>query len=128
MAKSVLRSKKGFKNIAIGIMHVKSSFNNIIITITDVGGNALVWSSAGAKGFKGARKSTPFAAQTVAEDAIAKAKEHGIKQLDVIVRGINPVREAAVKVLQMAGIKVNSIADDTPVAHGGCRPAKRRRV
>ena len=116
------------KNIAAGIAHVNSTFNNTIITITDAQGNSIAWSSAGGMGFKGSRKSTPFAAQLAAEDAGKKAAEHGVKSLDVQVRGPGSGRESALRALQSVGFNVTSIRDVTPVPHNGCRPRKRRRV
>ena len=116
------------KNIMSGVAHVRSSFNNTMITITDVAGNSLAWSTAGAQGFKGSRKSTPFAAQVAAEDCAKKAMEHGIRQLSVSVKGPGSGRESAVRALQAAGIKITMIRDVTPIPHNGCRPPKRRRV
>lgn len=123
-----VRAKKKSKNIARGIVHVAASFNNTIITITDQKGNALSWSTSGACGFKGSKKSTPFAAQVASETAIKKAQEHGLKEVDVIVKGPGGGRESAVRALQSCGVKVLSIKDVTPVPHNGCRPPKRRRV
>jgi len=120
--------KKVKKNVQSGIAHVHSTFNNTMITITDVAGNSLCWSSAGSHGFKGSRKSTPFAAQTAAEDCAKKAMEHGIRQLAVYVKGPGAGREAAVRAVQAAGIKITLIRDVTPIPHNGCRPPKRRRV
>jgi small subunit ribosomal protein S11 len=116
------------KNIATGVAHVNSTFNNTMITISDVQGNTIAWSSAGTMGFKGSRKSTPFAAQMAAEDAGKKAAEHGVKSVDVEVRGPGSGRESALRALQTAGFTVNSIRDVTPIPHNGCRPRKRRRV
>ena len=116
------------KNIATGVAHVNSTFNNTMITISDVQGNTIAWSSAGTMGFKGSRKSTPFAAQMAAEDAGKKAAEHGVKSVDVDVRGPGSGREAALRALQTVGFTVNSIRDVTPIPHNGCRPRKRRRV
>ena len=116
------------KNISSGVAHVNSSFNNTMITITDVQGNAIAWASAGGMGFKGSRKSTPFAAQLAAEDAGKKAAEHGVKSLDVQVRGPGSGRESALRALQSVGFNVTSIRDVTPIPHNGCRPRKRRRV
>ena len=116
------------KNITSGIAHVNASFNNTHITIADAQGNAIAWSSAGAMGFKGSRKSTPFAAQLAAEDAGKKAAEHGMKSLDVQVRGPGSGRESALRALQSVGFNVTSIRDVTPIPHNGCRPRKRRRV
>ena len=116
------------KNIATGVAHVNSTFNNTMITISDVQGNTIAWSSAGTMGFKGSRKSTPFAAQMAAEDAGKKAAEHGVKSVDVEVRGPGSGRESALRALQTVGFIVNSIRDVTPIPHNGCRPRKRRRV
>jgi small subunit ribosomal protein S11 len=120
--------KKVKKNVQSGIAHVHSTFNNTMITITDVAGNALCWSTAGAHGFKGSRKSTPFAAQTAAEECAKKAMEHGIRQLAIYVKGPGAGREAAVRAVQAAGIKITLIRDVTPIPHNGCRPPKRPRV
>src|SRR6056300_236086 len=116
------------KNIATGVAHVNSTFNNTMITISDVQGNTIAWSSAGTMGFKGSRKSTPFAAQMAAEDAGKKAAEHGVKSVDVEVRGPGSGRESALRALQAIGFTVTSIRDVTPIPHNGCRPRKRRRV
>ena len=116
------------KNITNGIAHVNSTFNNTMIAISDVQGNTIAWSSAGALGFKGSRKSTPFAAQMAAEDAGKKAAEHGMKSIDVEVRGPGSGRESALRALQAVGFSVTSIRDVTPIPHNGCRPRKRRRV
>jgi len=116
------------KNITSGIAHVNASFNNTMITITDVAGNTLCWSTAGGQGFKGSRKSTPFAAQVAAEECSKKAMEHGVRQLSVYVKGPGSGRESAVRALQAAGIKITLIRDVTPIPHNGCRPPKRRRV
>jgi small subunit ribosomal protein S11 len=116
------------KNITNGVAHVNSSFNNTKITITDVQGNAISWSSAGGMGFKGSRKSTPFAAQMAAEDAGKKAIEHGVKNIDVQVSGPGTGRESALRALQAVGFNISSIRDVTPIPHNGCRPRKRRRV
>jgi small subunit ribosomal protein S11 len=120
--------KKVKKNIQTGVAHIQSTFNNTMITITDVAGNALCWSTAGGQGFKGSRKSTPFAAQVAAEECSKKAMEHGIRQLSIYVKGPGSGRESAVRALQAAGIKITLIRDVTPVPHNGCRPPKRRRV
>jgi len=120
--------KKVKKNIPVGVAHVRSTFNNTIITITDPSGNVLSWSSAGAQGFKGSRKSTPFAAQQAAEDAAAKAMEHGLKTVSVFVKGPGSGREAALRALAAVGLKITLIRDVTPIPHNGCRPPKRRRV
>ena len=116
------------KNIPSGVAHVNASFNNTMITITDVQGNAIAWSSAGAQGFKGSRKSTPFAAQVAAEDAARKAMEHGMRNLDVEVRGPGSGRESALRALQAAGFQFASIRDVSPIPHNGCRARARRRV
>ena len=122
------RKKKEKKNIQNGIAHIQSTFNNTIITITDVNGNTIAWSSAGSQGFKGSRKSTPFAAQLAAEDAAKKAQEHGVQNIEVYVKGPGSGREAALRALQAAGGNVTLIRDGTPIPHNGCRPPKRRRV
>ncbi|MEL7027757.1 MAG: 30S ribosomal protein S11 [Pseudomonadota bacterium] len=116
------------KNITSGVAHVNASFNNTMVTITDAQGNAISWSSAGAMGFKGSRKSTPYAAQMAAEDAGKKAMEHGMKTLDVQVRGPGSGRESALRALQSIGLTITTIRDVTPIPHNGCRPPKRRRV
>ncbi|MEK9905760.1 MAG: 30S ribosomal protein S11 [Rhodospirillales bacterium] len=116
------------KNITSGVAHVNASFNNTMITITDVQGNAIAWSSAGAQGFKGSRKSTPFAAQVAAEDCARKAMEHGVRNLDVEVKGPGSGRESALRALQTAGFQIAAIRDVSPIPHNGCRPRKRRRV
>ena len=121
-------SKKIRKNIADGIAHVHASFNNTIITITDRQGNALSWASSGGQGFKGSRKSTPFAAQMAAESAARRAQEHGMRKVDVFVKGPGSGRETAIRSLQATGLEVGSIQDVTPTPHNGCRPPKRRRV
>ena len=129
MAKPATRTrKKERKNINSGIAHVNSTFNNTLITITDVQGNAISWGSAGGQGFKGSRKSTPYAAQVAAEDAGKKAMEHGMKTLSVQVKGPGSGRESALRALQTVGFNITSIQDVTPVPHNGCRPRKRRRV
>lgn len=120
--------KKEKRNVPTGIAHIQASFNNTLVTITDMNGNAIVWGSAGAMGFKGSRKSTPFAAQRAAEGVAKKAMECGMKQVDVYVKGPGSGRESAIRALQSAGLKVNLIKDVTPVPHNGCRPPKRRRV
>ena len=122
------KSRKGKKNILNGVVHIQSTFNNTIITITDVSGNVISWSSAGARGFKGSRKSTPFAAQVAAGDAAAKAMEHGLKNVTVLVKGPGSGRESALRALAAAGLKINLIRDVTPIPHNGCRQPKRRRV
>lgn len=129
MARRPQRTKRRErKNINSGIAHIQSTFNNTIVTITDTGGNAISWSSAGTLGFKGSRKSTPFAAQMAAEAAAKEAMEHGLKELEVYVKGPGGGREAAIRSLQAAGLEVNMIKDVTPIPHNGCRPPKRRRV
>ncbi|MDR3564670.1 MAG: 30S ribosomal protein S11 [Negativicutes bacterium] len=129
VAKRVARPKrKERKNIEIGVAHIRSTFNNTIVTITDVKGNAISWASAGGLGFKGSRKSTPFAAQMAAEQAAKAAMEHGMKTIEVYVKGPGAGREAAIRSLQAAGLEVNMIKDVTPIPHNGCRPPKRRRV
>ena len=120
--------KKVKKNVQSGIAHIQSTFNNTHITITDVAGNSLCWSTAGGQGFKGSRKSTPFAAQVAAEECAKKAIDHGIRQLSVHVKGPGSGRESAVRALQAQGIRITLIRDVTPVPHNGCRPPKRRRV
>ena len=121
-------ARRNRKNIEKGEAHIHSSFNNTIVTITDTQGNAISWGSAGGQGFKGSRKSTPFAAGEVAEKAAKEAMEHGLKTVDVMVKGPGSGREAAIRALQAAGLEVLSIRDVTPVPHNGCRPPKRRRV
>ena len=116
------------KSIPTGIAHIQSTFNNTIVTITDVGGNAISWASAGARGFKGSRKSTPFAAQLAAEEAGRKAMDHGVRSVAVFVRGPGAGRESALRALQSVGFRITLIRDVTPVPHNGCRPPKRRRV
>ena len=130
MARDTRRSgkKKVSKNIAAGVAHVNSTFNNTKILISDVQGNAISWSSAGTMGFKGSRKSTPYAAQLAAEDAGKKAQEHGVKTLEVEVQGPGSGRESALRALASVGFNISSIRDVTPIAHNGCRPPKRRRV
>ncbi|MBL8530834.1 MAG: 30S ribosomal protein S11 [Hyphomonadaceae bacterium] len=129
MAKESTRVKKRErKNIVTGVAHVAASFNNTMITITDAQGNAISWSSAGAMGFKGSRKSTPYAAQVAAEDAGRKAMEHGMRTVEVNVSGPGSGRESALRALQAVGFTVTSIRDVTPIPHNGCRPPKRRRV
>ena len=127
--KKVVRPKKRErKNIESGVAHIRSTFNNTLVTITDTRGNAISWSSAGIQGFKGSRKSTPFAAQMAAETAAKAAMDHGMKLVEVYVKGPGAGREAAIRSLQAAGLEVNMIKDVTPVPHNGCRPPKRRRV
>jgi small subunit ribosomal protein S11 len=120
--------KRVKKNVAVGVVHIAATFNNTMITITDASGNVLSWSSAGARGFKGSRKSTPFAAQVAAGDAAAKAMDHGLKTVSVLVSGPGAGRESALRALSAAGLKVTIIRDVTPIPHNGCRPPKRRRV
>ncbi len=120
--------KKERKNVTTGVAHVNSTFNNTIVTITDAQGNTLAWSTAGNMGFKGSRKSTPYAAQIAAEEAGRKAKEHGVKTLEVLVKGPGSGRESALRALQSVGFSITSIVDITPVPHNGCRPRKKRRV
>lgn len=129
MAKDTTRVKKRVrKNITSGVAHVCATFNNTMITITDAQGNTISWSSAGTMGFKGSRKSTPYAAQMAAEDAGKKAQEHGMKTLEIQVRGPGSGRESALRALQAVGFTITSIRDVSPIAHNGCRPPKRRRV
>ena len=120
--------KKERKNVAFGVAHIKSSFNNTIVSITDPEGNVLSWASSGQVGFKGSRKSTPYAAQMAAEDAGRKAMEHGMRTLDIEVKGPGSGRESALRALQSVGFAITSIRDVTPIPHNGCRPPKRRRV
>ena len=130
MAKNNVRSnkKKEKKHVESGAAHIRSTFNNTIVTISDTKGNALSWASAGEMGFRGSRKSTPFAAQMAAETVAKAAMEHGLRQVEVFVKGPGSGREAAIRALQAAGLEVNSIKDVTPIPHNGCRPPKRRRV
>jgi small subunit ribosomal protein S11 len=128
MARKTRTKKKEKKNIASGVVHIQATFNNTIVTITDPGGNVVAWSSSGVQGFKGSRKSTPFAAQLAAEDAAKKAMEHGMRNVEVYVKGPGPGRESALRSLQATGFKVLIIKDVTPIPHNGCRPPKRRRV
>jgi small subunit ribosomal protein S11 len=125
-AKKVRRKER--KNVAHGVAHIKSTFNNTIVTITDPSGAVIAWSSSGQVGFKGSRKSTPYAAQMAAEAAARRAQEHGMRKVDVLVKGPGSGRETAIRSLQAAGLEVGSIADVTPAPHNGCRPPKRRRV
>jgi small subunit ribosomal protein S11 len=127
-AKKTVRKKKVKKNIQTGVAHIQSTFNNTIITITDVGGNAVSWASAGQQGFKGSRKSTPYAAQMAAEECAKKAQEHGVRTLGIYVKGPGAGRESALRALQAAGMRITLIRDVTPIPHNGCRPPKRRRV
>ena len=130
MAKTRKRGtrRKEKKNIPNGVAYIQSTFNNTIITITDMKGNTVAWSSAGSQGFKGSRKSTPFAAQLAAQDAGKKAMEHGMRSVEVFLKGPGPGREASLRALQVAGLNVSIIRDVTPIPHNGCRPPKRRRV
>ena len=126
--KKVVRKRREKKNIEKGAVHIRSSFNNTMVTVTDANGNALSWASSGGLGFRGSRKSTPFAAQTAAETAAQAAMEHGLKTVEVYVKGPGAGREAAIRALQAVGLEVTLIKDVTPVPHNGCRPPKRRRV
>ena len=125
---TTIRKRRERKNIERGAVHIQPTFNNTIVTITDTHGNAISWASAGEMGFKGSKKSTPFAAQTAAETAAKAAMEHGLKTVEVYVKGPGSGREAAIRALQAAGLEVRMIKDVTPIAHNGCRPPKRRRV
>ena len=127
-AKKVIRKRRERKNIERGAAHIRATFNNTIITITDVTGNAISWASAGELGFKGSRKSTPYAAQMAAETAAKAAMEHGLKNVEVFVKGPGSGREAAIRALQATGLEITMIKDVTPIPHNGCRPPKRRRV
>ena len=127
-AQTRTKKKKEKKNIPTGVAHIKATFNNTLVTITDPGGNVVSWSSAGVQGFKGSRKGTPFAAQLAAQDAARKAMDHGMRNVDVFVKGPGAGREAALRALQAAGLGVNLIRDVSPIPHNGCRPPKRRRV
>ncbi|HEX5035312.1 MAG TPA: 30S ribosomal protein S11 [bacterium] len=126
--KKIKKKKKVRKNIAIGVVHINATFNNTIVTVTDPAGNVIAWSTSGAKGFKGSRKSTPFAAQIAAEDAVRKAMEHGLRSASVLVKGPGSGRESALRAIANAGVRVTSIRDVTPIPHNGCRPPKKRRV
>ena len=128
MARRQRAKKKEKRVVEEGIVHIQATFNNTIVTITDKQGNTIAWSSAGIKGFKGSRKSTPFAAQLAGEDAAKKAMEHGMKRLEVYVKGPGAGRESAIRAIQAAGLKITLIKDVTPIPHNGCRPPKRRRV
>jgi small subunit ribosomal protein S11 len=128
MAKAPIRRKKVKKQVADGMAHVHASFNNTIVTITDRQGNALSWATAGGSGFRGSRKSTPFAAQVAAERAGAVAQEYGLKNIEVFIKGPGPGRESAVRALNAAGVRITNITDVTPIPHNGCRPPKKRRV
>jgi small subunit ribosomal protein S11 len=127
-ARGGVQQKKERKNIAAGVAHIHATFNNTIVTITDVNGNAISWASGGSVGFKGTKKGTPFAAQVAAERAARAAMEHGMRKVDVLVKGPGPGRETAIRSLQAAGLEIQTIKDVTPVPHNGCRPPKRRRV
>lgn len=126
--RGVQRKKKEKRNVPHGVAHIQSTFNNTIVTITDPKGNTVAWASAGTQGFKGSRKSTPFASQLAAEDAARKAKEMGMRKIDVLIKGPGAGREAALRALATAGLQVTLIKDVTPIPHNGCRPPKRRRV
>ncbi|MBO7667241.1 MAG: 30S ribosomal protein S11 [Firmicutes bacterium] len=128
MARRQTRRRKEKKNVEVGVAHIQSTFNNTIVSITDKAGNAISWSTAGAQGFKGSRKSTPFAAQMAADKAAKDAMEHGMRQVECLVKGPGSGREAAIRALQAAGLEVSMIKDVTPIPHNGCRPPKRRRV
>jgi small subunit ribosomal protein S11 len=125
---AAVRKKKGKKNVANGIVYIAATFNNTIVSVADATGAVIAWSSAGAKGFRGSRKNTPFAAQVAAEDAVRKAMEHGLRTVSVEVKGPGAGRESALRAIQSAGIRVSQIKDTTPIPHNGCRPPKRRRV
>jgi small subunit ribosomal protein S11 len=127
-ARGGVQQKKERKNIAAGVAHIHASFNNTIVTVTDVNGNTISWASGGSVGFKGTKKGTPFAAQVAAERAARAAMEHGMRKVDVLVKGPGPGRETAIRSLQAAGLEIQTIKDVTPVPHNGCRPPKRRRV
>jgi small subunit ribosomal protein S11 len=127
-AKGGRARKKVKKNVAVGVVHLYATFNNTIITITDPAGNTVAWASAGSSGFKGSRKSTPFAAQLAADNAARRAMDHGTRTVDVLVRGPGSGREAAIRSLQASGLEIRSIRDVTPLPHNGCRPPRRRRV
>ena len=126
--KAVRTKKKVSKNVVAGVAHIKSTFNNTLVTISDLNGNVISWATAGGLGFRGSRKSTPFAAQMAAETATKAAMDHGMKTVEVYVKGPGAGREAAIRALQATGLEVNSIKDVTPIPHNGCRPPKRRRV
>ena len=127
-AKKVIRKRKERKNIEKGAAHIRATYNNTIVTITDLNGNAVSWASAGELGFKGSRKSTPFAAQSASETAAKAAMEHGLKSVEVVVKGPGSGRESAIRALETVGLQITMIKDVTPVPHNGCRPPKRRRV
>jgi len=126
--KKTVKKSREKKNVVNGVAHIQATFNNTIVTISDINGNVLSWSTSGAKGFKGSRKSTPFAAQVAAEDAAKKAQEHGLRNVEVLVKGPGSGRESALRALAAAGLNVTLIKDVTPIPHNGCRPPKRRRV
>jgi small subunit ribosomal protein S11 len=126
--KKTVRKKKEKKNIQNAVAHIKATFNNTIITISDMSGNVIAWATAGGQGFRGSRKSTPFAAQLAAESAAKKAMEHGVRKVEVLVKGPGIGRESAIRSLQAAGLDITMIKDVTPIPHNGCRPPKRRRV
>ena len=128
MARRQIRRRREKKNVEYGVAHIQSTFNNTIITITDKSGNAISWSSAGAQGFKGSRKSTPYAAQIAADVCAKEAMVHGMRQVECMVKGPGAGREAAIRALQAAGLEISMIKDVTPIPHNGCRPPKRRRV
>jgi small subunit ribosomal protein S11 len=128
LAKVVKKTKKKVHVDAVGVAHIKASFNNVIVTLTDIYGNTISWSSAGKNGFKGSRKNTPFAAQVTAESAAKEAHDLGLRKVDVFVKGPGAGREAAIRAINTAGIEILSIKDSTPIPHNGCRPPKRRRV
>ena len=127
-AKAKPRKKKEKKNVGVGVIHIDASFNNTIITITDASGNTIAWGSCGMVGFKGSKKSTPFAAQVAAEGAASRAREHGLRTASVVVKGPGAGRESAIRAIAQTGIRVTNIKDVTPIPHNGCRPSKRRRV
>jgi len=127
-ARGGVQQKKERKNIAAGVAHIHATFNNTIVSITDVNGNVISWASGGSVGFKGTKKGTPFAAQVASERAARAAMEHGMRKVDVLVKGPGPGRETAIRSLQAAGLEIQTIKDVTPVPHNGCRPPKRRRV
>jgi len=122
------RKRREKKNVPVGIVHIQSTFNNTVVTVTDPTGNAIAWSSAGTQGFKGSRKSTPFAAQLAAENAVKKAMEHGLRSVEIRIKGPGAGRESALRAIQSTGVAVTMIKDVTPIPHNGCRPPKRRRV
>lgn len=126
--KAPKKKKKAKKNIPVGVAHINATFNNTIITITDLSGNVIAWSTAGSKGFRGSRKSTPFAAQIATEDAVRKAQDHGIRSVSILVKGPGSGRESALRAVANTGVRVTSIRDVTPIPHNGCRPPKKRRV